>query len=93
VGGFRPSAATDRWDTALLISGDSDLCPAVRSVHRLAPDKRVVAAFPPQRHSDELRRTVHAAFTIGLAKIRQSQLPATVTGADGVILRRPPYWQ
>lgn len=35
----------DLFDTALLLSADSDLCPAVRALHRLRPDKRVVAVF------------------------------------------------
>ncbi len=85
-------AVTDRWDTAVLVSGDSDLCPAVRAVGRLRPQKRLVAAFPPRRHSDELRRSVYAAFTIGIAKIRQSQLPNEVVPSNGGTLCRPGYW-
>ena len=68
-------AVTEQWDTALIISGDSDLCPAVRALQRLRPAKRLVAAFPPKRHSDELRRTVYAAFTIGIGEGAPSATP------------------
>lgn len=86
-------AATDRFDTAVLISGDSDLCPAVRAVARLAPTKRVVAAFPPKRSSEELRRVCRTSFTISDAKIRQSLLPDLVVTTAGIALRRPDRWR
>ena len=47
-------AIEDRYDTALLITGDSDLVPAVEAVKKLTPHKRIVVAFPPNRRSDEL---------------------------------------
>lgn len=39
------------FDTALIITADSDLVPAVSAVRRLFPEKTVVAAFPPARFS------------------------------------------
>ncbi|RZS44825.1 uncharacterized LabA/DUF88 family protein [Herbihabitans rhizosphaerae] len=85
-------AVTDRFDMALLVSADSDLCPAVKALKRLRPDKRIIAAFPPSRSSGELRRVVDGAFTIGDAKLRQSQLPDAVTTPAGIVLRRPARW-
>src|SRR5712692_3403593 len=58
-------AVNDLFDTAILLSADSDLCPAVRALKRLRPLKRVVAVFPPKRWSDDLRRTVDATFSLG----------------------------
>jgi len=87
-------AVNDVFDAALLVSADSDLCPAVRALGRLYPKKRVVAAFPPARSSGDLRQAVNgAAFTIGQAKIRNSLLPATITSSAGVVLTRPTYWR
>lgn len=42
-------AVQDRYDTAVIISADSDLCPGIRSVKRLRPSKRIIAAFPPRK--------------------------------------------
>src|SRR5216683_3969676 len=79
-------AVRDRYDTALLISADSDLCPAIRSMKRLCPEKRIVAAFPPRRHSVDLRGAVDGYLFIGDDKIRQSQLPGEIVTAGGIIL-------
>jgi hypothetical protein len=38
----------------LLMSGDSDLAPAMTAVREPYPKKRVVVAFPPGRLSDVL---------------------------------------
>lgn len=90
--GLVEDAANDLFDTALLISADSDLCPGVRALKRLRPTKRVIAVFPPARSSDALRQAVDASFTLGHAVIRQSLLAPTVTDGDGVSYSRPPSW-
>ncbi len=77
------------FDTALIITADSDLIPPVLAVKRLFPNKRVVIAFPPNRHSVELRREAHASFQIGRAKLAQAQMPEVITKTDGTELRRP----
>jgi uncharacterized LabA/DUF88 family protein len=86
-------AATDLFDVALLVSADSDLCPAIRAVRRIGPDKRVVAVFPPNRRSDELRHVANAAFTLGEANIRSSLLPGSVRGPSGRVFTRPRSWR
>lgn len=80
------------FDTAIVLSADSDLRPAVRTLGRLRPQKRVIAVFPPRRRSDDLRQAVHASFTLGDAIIRQSQLPVTITDVTGSTYHRPPSW-
>jgi uncharacterized LabA/DUF88 family protein len=82
----------DLYDSALLISADSDLCPAVRAVKRLRSDKRIIAAFPPRRNSDDLKKTVDGYLSIGHAAIRQAQLPAQVMTSAGIALSRPKHW-
>jgi uncharacterized LabA/DUF88 family protein len=82
----------DRYDTALVISADSDLCPAIRAVKRLQPGKRIVAAFPPKRHSAELKRAVDGYISIGDDKVRQGQLPSTIVTETGITLSRPKHW-
>jgi len=86
-------AVLDRYDVAMLVSADADLCPALRAVRDIAPNKRLVAAFPPRRQSDALRLTADAAFTISDTKIRQCQLAEKITTAAGVVLARPAYWR
>lgn len=85
-------AARDLFDTALLLSGDSDLCPAVSAAKRLRPEARVVAAFPPRRNSDPLRKVTDRAIHIDKAMLRKSQLPDEVVAGKGIKLSRPAYW-
>jgi uncharacterized LabA/DUF88 family protein len=85
-------AVLDTFDTALLVTADSDLCPAVAAVKRLRPAKRVIAAFPPRRNSVALTGAVDAYMRIGSGNIRSSQLPPKVVTAGGVVLERPEYW-
>jgi uncharacterized LabA/DUF88 family protein len=81
-----------RFDTALLVSGDSDLVPPIRAIRRLFPKLRVIVAFPPNRFSRDLVNNAHGHVFIDEPKLGRSQLPDEVTKPDGYILKRPPSW-
>jgi len=85
-------AFLDRFDTAILISGDSDLTAPIQKIRALTPAKRVVVAFPPKRVSERLKKEANAWFHIGRDKIRQSQLPDPVRKPNGVLLLKPVSW-
>lgn len=85
-------AFQDRFDVALLVSADSDLCPPVASIRKLFPKKTVVGCFPPGRGSKELAGVVHAKFTVGRAKLSQSQFAEEVEAAGGYIIPKPSHW-
>ncbi|MCL1841763.1 MAG: NYN domain-containing protein [Propionibacteriaceae bacterium] len=86
-------AFDDHFDTALVISADSDLTTPVRQVRARFPAKRVIVAQPPGRNSVQLAGTATAAFTISETKVRQSQLPAAVATASGYVIHRPAHWR
>jgi uncharacterized LabA/DUF88 family protein len=83
-------AALDRYDAAMLVSGDSDLTRVVRDIDAL---KRVVVAFPPARYSGVLAGAARSHTHVSHSKVRNSQLPDVVTTASGVKLERPAYWR
>lgn len=85
-------AADDAFDTAILISADSDLVGPVRAV-RERYGKRVVVAFPPARRSRVLRQAAMATTSIGRDDLRDSQLPDRVRVADGRVVERPRLWR
>jgi len=85
-------AFKDRFDVALLVSADSDLCPVVSSIRALFPKKRVVVAFPPGRASKELAG-IASAFSIGRAKLSQSQFPDVMRLSSGFELKKPAHWE
>jgi uncharacterized LabA/DUF88 family protein len=85
-------ALDDRFDTAFVVSGDSDLATPIRRVLARFPSKRIIVAFPPKRHSADLKRIASGTFNIGEDKLRRSLLPDTVVTAAGVRLQRPATW-
>jgi uncharacterized LabA/DUF88 family protein len=86
-------AFQDRFDTALLVSADSDLVGPIKAVKHLFADKRVVVAFPPARSSSVLQRVAHGVYYIGRDKLSKSVFPNEVIKADGFILHRPDEWR
>ncbi len=85
-------AFANRFDTAVLISGDSDLVPPVKAVLNCFPHKRVIVAFPPGRSSAHLKVACSGQFVIHKGTLRKSQLQQEVSVAPGVTLRRPDKW-
>lgn len=86
-------AFRDEFDTAYLVSGDSDLAPPIEAIRAHFPHKRVYVAFPPQRHSNQLKSIAHNHFRINESMLRASQLPETVTTPGGMVLTRPERWK
>jgi len=86
-------AFQNRFDTALLISADSDLVPPIREIRRIYPSKKIVCAFPPRRSSEHLKNAANAFLYIGRGTIAKSIFPDEVTKTDGYILRCPKTWR
>lgn len=80
------------FDTAFLISADSDLSAPIRTIRERFPGKEVRVAFPPKRNSSDLADIAHVHFRIGKKKVQSSQLPDEVTNEDGYVLKRPVTW-
>lgn len=86
-------AFDDRFDTAIVISADSDLAPPISAIRTRFPHKTVVVACPPDRTSQKLRAVASAYFTLGRKVIQDSQFPDTITKPDGFMLSRPTLWK
>lgn len=72
-------ALDDKYDTAILVTGDSDLTPAVEAVMRLKPEKRIIPAFPPHRYSKEMVDTTKMTpIKIWEAMLRKSRFPEII---------------
>ena len=85
-------AYMDDYDTAILISGDSDLVPPIKAVHSIFHSKRIVVAFPPKRKNNTMALASKGNFVIGRKKIMDSQFPENVTKKDGFVLNKPREW-
>lgn len=85
-------AMRDAFDTAIVITADRDLLGPIDTVLLSYLGKRVVVAFPPNRHSEQLRHQATAAFRLGRRIIADSQFPTQVIDANGFSLRKPARW-
>jgi uncharacterized LabA/DUF88 family protein len=92
-------AFNDEFDTAILITGDSDQVPTIVQIRNLNKDKEkdkektVVVAFPPMRESDELAKVATTSYRIVKKKFRDAQLPEEIKLESGIILKRPIEWK
>ena len=84
--------ATGECDTAVLVTGDTDLIPPIRAVNRILPRSRIGVAFPVFRHNVELERAAHYSFKISQKHVQHAQFPADFVLTDGTILSKPRTW-
>jgi uncharacterized LabA/DUF88 family protein len=83
----------DKFDTALLISADSDLVRPVETIKKMFPQKRVIVFFPSKRSSAALKAVANNQLAIGHGLLAKCQFPDKVVKADGYVLQRPSQWR
>ena len=85
-------AYKDKFDTAILISGDSDLVPPIKAIHENFKNKKVAVFFPPKRHNISIVAVAKGSLIIGRKKFADSQFDDEVKKKDGFILKKPQTW-
>lgn len=85
-------AINDSYDVAILISGDSDLVPPIKAIHKKFPTKRVVVAFPPDRQNNSIKNVARGSMYIGRRGLFQNQFPPSITLANGHVIHKPGKW-
>lgn len=83
---------TNECDTVVLVTGDTDVAPAVRSAARLFPAKRVCFAFPYRRKNKELAQLVKTCFHITKEAYARFQFPDPLFLSDGRSIAKPTSW-
>ncbi|MFN8258155.1 MAG: NYN domain-containing protein [Bacteroidales bacterium] len=86
-------AFKDEYDMAMLISGDSDLVPPIKSVHENFKNKRVFIAFPPKRHNSSMKLVAKGSLMIGRKILKNSQFDDEVISKSGYKLKIPESWK
>lgn len=81
----------NKYDTAILVSGDSDL---VNVVHRVREfKKKVIILFPPKRKPRNLRESANVVIDIDAQLLSKSLFPDEVIKQDGYVLKKPDEWR
>lgn len=78
---------------AMLISGDSDLVPPIKSIHETFKNKRVLIAFPPKRHNSSMALVSRGSLIIGRKKLVDSQFDEEIISKTGYKLKIPSNWK
>jgi len=82
---------TDKFDTALILSGDSDLAPVITKLRDLNPEKKIGIIVPQNQSAMNLKQ--HAGFfkKIHDRDLKKSLLPEQVI-YNGKIITAPTGW-
>lgn len=82
----------DHCDTVVLMTGDTDIAPAVRMVQKLCPTKLLLFAFPYKRKNKELLHLAPRSFSINKDQYRKFQLPNPCITSAGKRIHKPATW-
>jgi uncharacterized LabA/DUF88 family protein len=77
---------------AVLISGDTDLRPAINTARRLFPENTIGIITPFLRHTAEMQECGDFHFKVSQKLVQASQFPPVIKLADGRTLTRPSSW-
>lgn len=83
---------TGACDAVVLISGDTDLLPAIRTARRLFPANQIAVGFPFKRFNVELKNSVARHFKIKANQYVQHQFPDPIHLPGGHEIRKPASW-
>lgn len=83
-------AYQDRYDTAYLVTADSDQSATARHFRELFPHKKLISITPPGKsHSKDILRFAHGERTIKQSAIEKSLFPQIVLQNGAEVCRRP----
>lgn len=85
-------AVRGEYEEAILISGDSDLVPAVEAVKRIRPGVRVAVVAPVERKAAALWNVADRKLHMKRSHLNKSLLPAEVDLGGGRSVICPPEW-
>lgn len=84
--------ATGECQTVVLVSGDTDMIPAISAARRLFPQCRIGVAFPFLRHNRELADLADFSVKIDQKAVRKAQFPVRVRLRNGSSVSKPAGW-
>jgi uncharacterized LabA/DUF88 family protein len=86
-------AIQDSYDTAIIISGDSDLIPSLSAVRTMFPNKRLGVIIPIGRASESLKQTAHFHMKMKQYHLQSSLFPAIVNLGQNQTVTCPESWR
>lgn len=85
-------AMLDSYDKAIIISGDSDLVPAISSLRSNFPHKRIGVVIPIGRRAEELKNIAHFHMKLKEKHLKSSEFDDVIDIGNNKYLTRPQNW-
>lgn len=82
----------DNYDRAIIISGDSDLIPALEAVKKAFPAKEMGIVIPTGRKAESLKATADFYMKMKEKHLSSSQFDDVIPLGDGKNIQRPSTW-
>jgi len=86
-------AYKDTFDTAILVTNDTDLVPAIKMLKNIRPRKKVGVLCPLNRSSAELKQACDFTKYTKKRHLSKSQFPDPIILPSGYKFSKPPTWQ
>ena len=85
-------AFRNKFDNIYLMSGDSDLIPAVKEIKKLFTDKKIILVLPPGQFASELRENCDSIIQIKEHHLASCQMENIITNKYGKVIACPEEW-
>jgi uncharacterized LabA/DUF88 family protein len=85
-------AVNDSFDKAVIVSGDSDLIPAIKAVRESFPAKKIGIMIPIDRQAEELKATADFHYKIKEFHLKNAIFPDVVE-CNGAKIEIPAKWK
>ncbi len=82
----------DRCDTVVLVTGDTDVVPAVKTARKIFPKKEIVFLMPYKRHNKELANLVSKHFDISSQNYTKHQFADPFVTKKKKLIHKPLSW-
>lgn len=79
-------------ETAVLLTGDTDIVPAIKTVKKIFKDKKIAALFPYKRKNEELKTVCDLTFSIKKDTYSKFLFDDPYIKMDGKTVPKPVAW-
>jgi uncharacterized LabA/DUF88 family protein len=86
-------AFLDAYEKAIIVSGDTDLIPAIEAVRRIFPAKQIGVVIPIGRRSEGMKNACDFHMKMKQKHLQASRLPDVIHLGDGKEIVCPAEWR
>ena len=86
-------AVQDQYDRAVIVSGDTDLLPAIKAVRATFPHKQIGVIVPIGRSSEDMLKNADFRFKMREYHLQSSRFPDRIELPDKSTLDCPANWR